>query len=284
MLLMPHFSRRALLAVLLLLLAAGALLAQRRGRGGFGGFGGGFGGGGGRELPSEFPKEGEFHFLRVEYQDGGGGGRGRRGGFGRGWWMQDWPEADMHFSQGLKHLTRFDVAEERHMPLTDDHLYEYPWIYATQTGYWNLDDKEVARLRDYLERGGFIMTDDFHGPDEWQVFAETMERVFPGQVIDDLPQEHPMLHVLYDINERTFIPGLRHLSYGPGGKMVARPQYSPPYWRAMYDSKQRLVVAVNFNQDVGDAWEHADLPEYPEEMTRLAYYFGINYLVYSITH
>jgi hypothetical protein len=268
-----HRRRIALpMAVLLALLAAGLAWGQRRGRNSF------F-----PEISSDFPKQAEFHFLRVEYQDMYGI-RGGFGGFGRGWWMQDWPEADLHFSQGLRRLTRLDVGEWRHVPLTDDRVYEYPWIYATQVGYWNLNNAETARLRDYLERGGFLMTDDFHGPDEWEVFAETMERVFPGQPIDDLDQSHPMLHVLYDINERTFIPGLRHLGIGPGGRVYARPEYTPPYWRAMYDSKGRLVVAVNYNQDVGDAWEHADLPQYPEDMTRLAYYFGINYLIYSLTH
>jgi hypothetical protein len=266
--------RRFAAASAIILVAVCVSLAQRRGRG-FPQYT--------QEISADFPKDAEYHFLRVEYQDMFGIRRGF-GGFGRGWWMQDWPEADIHFSQGLKRLTRFDVGEYRHLPLTDEKIYNYPWIYATQVGYWNLNNEETTHLRDYLERGGFLMTDDFHGPDEWEVFAETMERVFPGQQIDDLDQSHPLLHVLYDINERTFIPGLRHLRSGPGGRIIVQPEYTPPYWRALYDSKQRLVVAVNYNQDVGDAWEHADLPQYPEEMTRLAYYFGINYLIYAITH
>jgi hypothetical protein len=227
-----------------------------------------------------FPSSAEFHFVRLEYTDLFGA---RRGPF-RGWWRQDWPEADAHFTQGVRRLTRIDVGEPVHFGLTDDRLFTHPWIYATQTGYWNLSDAECARLREYLLRGGFLVTDDFHGPQDWAVFRDTMQRVFPGQTILDLDPSHPVLRVLYEIRERTQIPGLRHLRRGPGGQTAILMEYTPPIWRTMVDPKGRLVVAINFNQDVGDAWEHADMPEYPEAMTALAYRFGLNYIIYSMTH
>jgi hypothetical protein len=232
-------------------------------------------------LRSQDPPPGpsaEFHFLRMEYVD-----MFRRRGFGRGWWMQDWPAADIHFAQGIRRLTRIDIGEGRHMPVTADRIYDYPWIYATQTGFWNLSDAETGRLRDYLMRGGFLVTDDFHGPQDWEVFRESMERVFPGEPITDIEDGHQVMHVLYDIHERTFIAGLRHLRNGPGG-ITGYPQGGPPAWRAIHDPKGRLVVAINFNMDIGDAWEHADTPEYPEPMTGLAYRFGINYIIYAMTH
>jgi hypothetical protein len=95
------------------------------------------------------------------------------------------------------------------------------------------------------------------------------------------------MHVLYDIEERdrTIIPGSRHLRRGPGGGVqIVLPTGAVPAWRAMYDDSERMVVAVNFNTDVGDAWEFADVPYYPEAMTALAYRYGINYIVYSMTH
>ncbi|MBL8177997.1 MAG: DUF4159 domain-containing protein [Bryobacterales bacterium] len=225
-------------------------------------------------------KKKEFHFVRLEYVDG----FSLRRRFGRGWWMQDWPEADMHFTQGIQRLTRIDTGEARHVPLTDDRIYEYPWAYATQVGYWQLSDGEVARLRDYLERGGFLVVDDFHGPAEWEVFRETMARVLPGQAILEIEPGNAVLHVLYDIVERVQIPGLRHLRRGADGGTVVRAEHVPPYWRAMYDGKGRMVVAIHYNQDVGDAWEHADMPEYPEAMTALAYRFGLNHIIYAMTH
>lgn len=230
-------------------------------------------------VPGEAPlaEDGEFHFIRLEYRDLQGRGLF---GFGRGWWAQDWPEADVHFATGVRRLTRLEVGHEDHMGILDDRLYDYPYAYATQTGYWNLSDEETERLRDYLLRGGFLVTDDFHGPSEWSVFEESMQRTFPDQPIEELDNStHPMMGVHYEIRERTFIPGLRHLYNG-----VARPEYTPPHWRAIHDPDGHMVVAINFNMDVGDAWEHADWPAYPEAMTRLAYYFGINYIMYTMTH
>jgi len=227
-------------------------------------------------------QDAEFHFLRLEYVDQF---RSRRGwGGGRGWWMQDWPAAEVHFEQGLRRLTRIDTGEGRHLPLTDDRIFDYPWIYATQVGFWDLRKDETDRLREYLLRGGFLVVDDFHGPQDWEVFRDSMRRVFPNRPIQDIEDGDALMSVLYDIRERTQIPGLRHLRMGPGGATLVQPQATPPIWRAIHDDQGRVVVAINFNMDIGDAWEHADMPEYPEPMTALAYRFGINYIIYSMTH
>jgi Domain of unknown function (DUF4159) len=228
----------------------------------------------------EFPAKAEFHFVRLEYKDGPWARRGW-GGSGRGWWMQDWPEAEAHFAQGIRRLTRIDTGENLHLPLAGVRLYDHPWIYATQTGYWDLNDTEARLLGDYLERGGFLVVDDFYGPRDWEVFQQTMARVLPGQPIVDLEESEQLLRVLFDIKERTFIPGLRHLRRDGS---VMQQQGWPPTWKAIHDRSGRIVVAVNFNMDVGDAWEHADLPFYPAEMTGLAYRFGINYIIYAMTH
>lgn len=228
----------------------------------------------------DFAANAEFHFVRMEYVDR----PGARWGFGRGWWRQDWPEAEAHFIQGVQRLTRIHTGQAVHLPLTDDRIFAYPWVYATQVGYWDLKEDELKRLQEYLARGGFLVVDDFYGPQDWEVFRETMDRVMPGRPVLDVEKNDPLMQVLYTIRERTFIPGLRHLRAGPSGSVVIQPQAMPPYWRAIYDDKGHLAVAINFNMDVGDAWEHADMPEYPEAMTSLAYRFGINYLVYSMTH
>jgi hypothetical protein len=242
---------------------------------------------------AEFPAKGEFHFIRVEYDDMAGSGRffgfSSRNGRGSGWWLVDWPDADEHFTMGVGRLTRVETAAPLHMGLMDDRIFDNPWIYATQTGYWGLSNAETARLREYLLRGGFLVTDDFWGPDpeQWEVFKNTMQRVLPNKPISDIAERDSVMHVLYDIEEkdRSFIPGTRHLRMGPGGKVVVQQPFgTQPAWRAMYDDKDRMVVAVNYNTDIGDAWEYADAPEYPEHMTTLAYRYGINYLIYAMTH
>jgi hypothetical protein len=131
------------------------------------------------------------------------------------------------------------------------------------------------------------VVDDFWGPEQWEVFRQTMDRVLPNRPISDIAGTDSVMHVLYDIQDKdlTFIPGTRHLRRGPGGGVVVeQPWGTAPAWRAIYDDKNRMVVAVNYNTDVGDAWEYADSPLYPEQMTALAYRYGINYLIYSMTH
>jgi len=228
----------------------------------------------------ELPQKAEFYFLRLEYNDA----PFVRRPWGRGWWMQDMPEAEIHFSHGIQRLTRIDIGEIRHTPLTDDRVFDYPWIYATQVAWWDLSEPEVIRLRNYLNRGGFLVVDDFHGDRDWQLFEASITRVLPGKPILDIEDTDPVMNLVFDIKERTFIPGLRHLRRGPNGTTTVQPTAIPPRWRAIYDDQGRMLVAINFNMDIGDAWEHADMPEYPEQMTSLSYRFGINYILYSMTH
>jgi len=270
--------RRTLLPVLLLL--AGAATAQR--------FGYRREDSGPRPI---FPEKSDFHFIRLEYTDlpeyHRGFGFSGRSGTGDGWWMVDWPEADDHFTTGIQRLTRIETGVPLHLRLADDRIFDYPWIYATQAGWWGLSDSETLRLREYLLRGGFLVVDDFWGEDQWQVFRDTMNRVLPRHAITDISESDSVMHVLYDIRDkdRTFIPGSRHLRMGPGGgTVVQQPPGTAPAWRAMYDDRNRMVVAINYDTDVGDAWEFADVPEYPEAMTTLAYRYGINYIIYAMTH
>jgi hypothetical protein len=263
----------AVAAIAALLLVALAGMAQR-----------GFRSSAEADFTPEFEKNTEFHFVRLEYTDlpeysRGGFRNVSRSGRASGWWAQDWPDADNHFTVGIGRLTRINIGDPRHLALTDDQLFEYPWIYMTQAAYCDLSDAEVSRLREYLMRGGFLMTDDFWDTYEWEVFRETMQRVLPNQDIPDIQESDSVMHVLYDIREkdRTYIPGTRHLARG-------QPPGTKPAWRGMYDDKNRMVVAVNFNTDIGDAWEYADAPYYPAEMTILAYRYGINYIIYSLTH
>jgi hypothetical protein len=126
------------------------------------------------------------------------------------------------------------------------------------------------------------MLDDFHGDYEWSGFVQSMTRVFPDRPILDIPDDDDVLHVLYDLDQRIQIPGVAALWRGQtweGGE-----DGKQPHWRGIYDDDGRLLVAINHNMDLGDAWEHADDPGYPEPMTALAYRFAVNYVIYAITH
>jgi hypothetical protein len=212
----------------------------------------------------------EFHFARMMYVDQAYGRRSFNG-----WWQQDFPEAERYFLPNLQRMTRINVGEPVQVRLTDEDLFEYPWLYATQTGDWDLNEEEVTQLREYLLRGGFLMCDDFWGA-EWEVFAEAMTRVFPDREMVPLHDEDAVLHVVFTIDESTQIPGIRHLRDLPG--------LPPPQWFGIYDDAGRLMVGINYNQDVGDSWEHADDTRYPQPMTAQGYRFGVNYITYAMTH
>jgi hypothetical protein len=230
------------------------------------------------------PDGSEFHFARLMYRDGGSGRRG----FGNRSWTTDMPEAEHFFMEGLTRLTLVDGtpvsiyngAGSERIDLLDGRVYDYPFLYGVEVGRWALNAEEVATLRDYLLRGGFLMVDDFHGSQQWAGFVAEMKRVFPDRAIVDIQDDDEVLHVLYDVDERIQIPGLAALynntTYEQDGK--------EPIWRGIYDDSGRLIVAINHNMDLGDAWEHADTPGYPEPMTALAYRFAVNYVIYSMTH
>ena len=220
----------------------------------------------------------EFHFARLAYPDRYSGFNSYNRG---GSWEVDWPEAEYHFLQGVSRLTRVDASPDaRIVRLNDDAIFDYPWLYAVEVGHWYLDEMNAARLREYLLRGGFLMVDDFHGTIEWAYFLDSMMRVFPDRPIIEIPENDEVLHVLYDLDERVQIPGIRPLMMG---RTYERDGVTP-HWRGIYDDEGRLMVAINHNMDMGDAWEHADTPMYPENMTALAYRFAGNYVIYAMTH
>ena len=224
----------------------------------------------------------EFHFARLIYSDAYSSRRARWGGGGA--WSTDYPDAEYHLMEGVKRLTRVDGQSVsinsdfygdggRLVTLNNEQVFDYPWLYAVEVGQWHLSDAEAARLREYLDRGGFLIVDDFWGEGEWSIFIQSMLRVFPDKPIVELSNDHELLHVLYDLDQRTAIPGAGGLRQG-----------TVPHWRGIFDNDGKLMVAINFNMDMGDAWEHADDPWYPESMTALAYRFAVNYLIYSMTH
>ena len=235
-------------------------------------------------LPSDYQEQTEWVFARLMYPPGWNNGYAGRDNpewqAGSSLWTQDFPRADRHFSEAVRRLTRIHVRSvEQAVNLDDgDQVYNWPWLYAVQVGEWGITDAEAKKLRDYLLRGGFFMADDFHGTIEWQVFQESMKRVFPDRQIVDIPDSDPIFHTVYDLDERYQIVGASHL--GSGHKVdgyVAR-------WRGVYDDKGRVMIAISFNSDIGDSWEWADAPEYPEKYSALGVRIGVNYIVYAMTH
>jgi hypothetical protein len=235
-------------------------------------------------LPPDWSAKTEWAFARLMFPPGWNDGY--RGRYGNNWreglslWTQDFPRADRHFALAVRRLTRVDTRSvEQCVNLDDgDDVYNWPWLYAVQVGEWGITDGQAAKLRDYLLRGGFFMADDFHGTVEWSVFEESMKRVFPNRPIVDIPDRDPIFHTVYDLDDRYQVVGAEHLAEGhKKDGYVAR-------WRGIYDDKGRVMVAISFNSDIGDSWEWADDPRYPEKYSALGVRLGINYIVYAMTH
>jgi hypothetical protein len=233
------------------------LFGSRRGRGGFGGYGGGFGGFGGG----------------MDWRYGGSG------------WTQDYPRADRHFAQAVRRLTRVDArsVEQPVNPDDIDDFFNWPWLNAGEMGDWKLTDDQVKTVREYLLRGGFLMLDDFWGPDEYARFNETMSKIFPERPVVEIESRDPIFHTVYDLDQRYQILGQWSFSRGGGG-MARRAEGTVAHWLGVFDDKNRVMVAISFNSDVGDSWEWADDPSYPEKLSALGIRLGVNYVVYSMTH
>ncbi len=219
----------------------------------------------------------EWAFARLRYPSINSGWR--RGRYSS--WGTDYPKADRQFVLGVKRLTRVDACSaERVIDLDTDDIYQYPWVYAVEVGHWDLTDAQCQRVREYLLRGGFLMTDDFHGTWEWGVFMASMSRIFPDRPVVEIDGKDSIFHVVYDLEHREQVPGLQFLR---SGRTYEQDGYDA-HWRGIYDDKGRVMVAMCFNQDNGDAWEWADLPAYPEHYASQAYRLGVNYIVYAMTH
>jgi hypothetical protein len=224
--------------------------------------------------------EAEFHMARMIYSTSR---RAGSRGIAQPMWAVDYPQAEEHFFAALRRLTNLSVSEDsRHLELTDERLFSHPFLFLQQpaAGYWNPTDEDIKCLREYLARGGFMLVDDFHGDGEFEYFKEVMEVVLPDREIVEIPDSDSLMHVFFNLDERQQIPGERHLSYGFGPPRMA----GPPHWRGIYDDDGRLMVGINHNMDMGDAWEHADDPNYPGPMTANAYQLGLNYVIYVMTH
>jgi len=217
----------------------------------------------------------EFYFTRAIYS-----------GVGRSWdrrgsWAIDFPKADRQFVFGLSRLTTIDAyPSDNAVSLTDPELSSFPFLYLLEVGQMSMTEEEVAGLRRYLQAGGFLFIDDFWGSWEWRNFEFEIRRVLPGAEIVELPLEHPVFHTFYDIDQVVQVPSIRIVN---GGNTWEQDGYFP-FVFGIFDEAGRLMVLINWNTDLGDAWEWVDNPYYPIEYSNYAYQLAVNAIVYAMSH
>jgi hypothetical protein len=232
----------------------------------------------GESFPPANPNEkAEWTFARFRYDLGDEFGFYR---FQR--WAADYPKADRQFILGVKRLSRVQSrSTEQVVDADSDDLFNWPWIYIEDAGAWRLSERQAARLREFLLRGGFLMVDDSHGDQEWGNFLAGMRMILPNGPIEDLASEDELFHVAYDLDDRVQVPGTRYIW---GRRWRYTVDSATPRWRAIRYDKGRIMVAICHNSDVGDAWEWADSAAYPEHAASVAYRIGVNYIIYGMTH
>jgi len=230
--------------------------------------------------PADANEKTEYAFARLRYPNYGRAEMGDRWAM-RGNWTIDYPKADRTFVTGVRRLTRIHTRSvEQVVDLETDDIFNWPWVYVVEPGHWELNDRQAKKLRDYLLRGGFLMTDDFHGTFEWKIFMDSLVKVFPDRPVVDIENSDQIFHVLYDLEEKIRVPGVVTFQTG---RDYEEDGVEPKY-RGVYDDKGRIMMAICHNMDLGDAWEYADHPNYPEKYASQAYRIGINYLIYAMTH
>lgn len=209
--------------------------------------------------------DGRFTFVRAEYRQYGG-------------WAADYPTMETNLNQILREITELRPhADGTNVHAFDDpELFKYPIAYLSEPGYWFPSDSEVLGLRDYLQKGGFLIADDFHFPEEWRVFEQAIRRVIPTARIDRLELSHPIFNSFFTIKSlHVPYPG-RLGEQGLMGEFYAIHEEN--------DIRRPVQVIINYNIDLGDYVEWSAESLYNPQSTNEAYKFMINYLVYGLTH
>jgi hypothetical protein len=234
--------------------------------------------------PDDF--DGGFQFCRIVF-------RSSYAGDGNGWEV-DWPRADENLSIRLSELTRTPVSvdgegQPKHLlvRLTDPELFHCPFVMMTEPGAAYFDDQEAAALAKYLKKGGFLWADDFWGTRAWNFWAAQLDKVLPRSEypIADVPLDDPLFHTVLAVPEFPQIPGIRHWMTTGGDTSERGADSAVPHVRAIRDERGRIMVLMTHNTDFGDSFEEeATNHEYFLQFSVRGYAFGVDALVYAMTH
>jgi hypothetical protein len=274
---------RLALALVLVLAMAGAAAAQFRG--GFGFF----------RTPPRFPTAESFgrgfNFCRGIYTSG------RREAGGQGW-STDYPDAERNFSIRLGELTKTRVSkvfdgESQGEPdylvvrLTDEALFQCPYLHMEDVGTAAFTDLEVQGLRNYLLKGGFVWVDDFWGTFAWNNWVNEISRVLPPNdyPIRDLTPDHPIFRTQFEVKQLPQIPSIQFWRTSGGGTSERGSDSAEPHIRGIFDQRGNLMIVMTHNTDISDAWEReGEDPRFFYNFSPDGYAVGINVLMYAFTH
>jgi hypothetical protein len=242
-------------------------------------------------MPPRYPPhtmpDRDFAFCKLMYNSV------RYEALGMGW-ATDYPYAGINLMTRFSELTTAQVStdtrgEPNHwvVQLTDQELFNCPFIMAADVGTIGLSGDEASQLREYLLKGGFLWVDDFWGSRAWEHWSTEIGRVLPpGQYpIHDLPLDHPVFRTLSYVEAVPQITAIQFW-WGSGGTTSERGADSAvAHLRAITDEHDRVLVLMSHNTDVADSWEReGEDPRYFEQFSPNGYGLGINVLLYAMSH
>jgi hypothetical protein len=195
-------------------------------------------------------------------------------------WSHDYPVAGRHLMKIMSELSKIDVNLDVNEPcitFDDPMIFKFPFAYLCEVGYMNLTDKEIDGMREYLKRGGFVMVDDFRTPAQFYNLQRQVKQAFPDLELKKLDLSHPIFNCFFSIKTLEINP-IYGRGYVTSGDML-----NPEFW-GLEDETGRLMMVIDYNYDVSDFWQWSDNPMNPIEETNEAYKFGVNYIIYALTH
>ena len=219
----------------------------------------------GGQIEGNVPYDARFTFARIMYRSMSRGGC---------CWYHDYPRGERHFMKIVNAVSLVNphMDESNVLALDDPELFKYPIAYMAEPGFWQMSEAELAGLKAYIAKGGFLIFDDFRN-EQWYNFEAQMNRVFPKARWVDMSMEHPIFHSFYDIESMAIIP-----QYYDSGTAMVRGLFEDN------DPKKRLIAIANYNTDMSEFWEFSDTGLRAMEETNDAFKLGVNYIIYGLTH
>ncbi len=182
----------------------------------------------------------------------------------------DWyanPSSIPNLLKAINERTTLKVEPtEARISLKDDRLWDHPFLHVTGHGEMKFSDLEVTRLREYLNRGGFLHVDDNYGLNE--TFRREIAKVFPDRPLVDVPLTHPIYHIVYDF---------------PAGLPKVHEHDGKPARGFGIFIGNRLAVFYSYESDLGNGWEDPGTYNDPPALHEAALRMGVNLFVYAVT-
>jgi len=209
-------------------------------------------------------------------------------------WSTDFPGADINFSVRLGELTKTRITRDKTgdpdyitVSATEPALFQCPYILVEDGGSARFSDEEVIRLREYLEKGGFLFVSDYWGTRAGEQWDEEIGRVLPSDQfpIIPLPPGHPIWRSIFDVKGVPQMASIQFWRRSGGGISERGEDSSVVDVRGIADSHGRLMVVMIHNSDIPDGWEReAEDPQYFYRFSPDAYSVGIDVVLYALTH